>query len=38
LNQWLRAATNYFDSNGNFIFTNAVQTNSPQGFFRLQLP
>jgi rhamnogalacturonan endolyase len=38
LNQWLRAATNYFDSNGNFIFTNEIQTDSPQGFFRLQLP
>ena len=38
LNQWMRAATNHFDSNGGFIFTNAFNSNSPQSFFRLQLP
>jgi polygalacturonase len=38
LNQWTPIATNQFDSSGNFIFTNAVQTNVPQTFFLLQLP
>jgi len=38
LNQWTPFATNYFDSNGNFLFTNTIDTNAPQGFYRLQLP
>ena len=38
LNQWLPVATNQFDRNGNFIFTNPVQTNLWQRYFRLQLP
>jgi hypothetical protein len=33
-----RIATNHFDSNGHFIFTNAAQTNAPQQFYLLQLP
>jgi hypothetical protein len=38
LNQWTSIATNQFDSSGNFIFTNPVQTNVPQRFFLLQIP
>jgi hypothetical protein len=38
LNRWTPVATNQFNSSGNFIFTNAVQTNSPQRFFLLQIP
>ena len=38
LANWTRVVTNQFDSNGNFIFTNASSTNIPQKFFRLQLP
>jgi polygalacturonase len=38
LNQWTSIATNQFNSNGNFIFTNSMQTNVRQRFFRLQLP
>jgi autotransporter-associated beta strand protein len=38
LNRWARVATNQFDANGNFIFTNAFGTNSPQSFYRLQMP
>jgi fibronectin-binding autotransporter adhesin len=38
LANWTRVMTNQFDANGNFIFTNAFTTNSPQNFFRLQLP
>jgi len=37
-NQWPRIATNPFDSGGNFNFTNAINTNSPQEFYLLQLP
>ena len=37
LNQWQPIATNNFDSNGNFIFTNSVDGNSPQQFYLLQL-
>jgi len=36
--RWPRVATNQFDANGNFIFTNAFGTNSPQSFYRLQMP
>ncbi|HWC58871.1 MAG TPA: autotransporter-associated beta strand repeat-containing protein [Verrucomicrobiae bacterium] len=38
LANWTRLLTNQFDSSGNFIFTNAFSTNSPQQFYRLQLP
>ena len=33
---WTRLATYNFDGSGNFIFTNAVNPNSPQQFFQLQ--
>ena len=35
---WTRLATNQFDANGGFAFTNAGGTNSSRGFFQLQLP
>ncbi len=35
---WVRLLTNQFDNNGNFSFTNDLDPNSPQNFFRLQLP
>jgi len=38
LANWTRVATNQFDANGNFIFTNTLATNTLQKFFRLQLP
>lgn len=38
LNLWTRLATNQFDASGNFNFTNAISLNSPQKFYRLQLP
>jgi autotransporter-associated beta strand protein len=38
LTNWTRLLTNQFDGNGNFNFTNAMETNSPQSFFLLQLP
>ena len=38
LNSWKRIATNTFDAGGNFNFTNAFNTNSPQNFYRLQIP
>lgn len=37
LGSWTRMATNQFGSQGQFIFTNIVQTNTPQLFFILQL-
>ena len=37
-NQWTRSAVGQFDSNGNFIFTNALGTDTPQRFYMLQLP
>jgi hypothetical protein len=36
LNLWMSVATNQFDGNGDFIFTNAAQTNAVQQFYRLQ--
>jgi hypothetical protein len=36
--QWTYIATNQFDSQGDFIFTNTAQTNAPQLFYLLQLP
>ena len=35
--QWTTLATNQFDAGGNFIFTNAVNANWPQTYYRLQL-
>jgi len=37
LNQWQPIATNNFDGNGNFIFTNSLDPNSPQLFYLLQM-
>jgi hypothetical protein len=36
LTNWDSIATNQFDSSGNFIFTNAAQTNTPQLFYILK--
>jgi polygalacturonase len=36
--QWAPVATNLFDGSGNFVFTNAINANSPQTFYRLQVP
>ena len=38
LTSWTRLVTNQFDNNGNFNLTNAMNTNSPQSFYLLQLP
>lgn len=38
LTNWTRLVTNQFDGSGNFNFTNAMNTNSPQSFYLLQLP
>jgi len=35
---WKVIATNQFDVDGNFNYTNALPTSSPQQFYRLQLP
>jgi hypothetical protein len=35
---WTYIATNQFDSEGDFIFTNTAQINAPQLFYLLQLP
>jgi hypothetical protein len=35
---WTREATNPFTAGGTFSFTNILSTNSPQKFYRLQLP
>ena len=35
---WKAIATNQFDVDGNFNYTNALPTGSPQQFYRLQLP
>ena len=37
-NQWAPITTNLFDGSGNFIFTNAINPNSPQTFYLLQIP
>lgn len=37
LSQWQPVMTNNFDGNGNFIFTNSLDPNSPQQFYLLQL-
>ena len=36
--QWLPVATNTFDVNGNFVFTNAVSLIEEQQFFRVHIP
>jgi fibronectin-binding autotransporter adhesin len=38
LAEWTVIATNTFDANGNFNFTNALAPASPQRFYLLQLP
>jgi autotransporter-associated beta strand protein len=38
LANWPRVATNQFDATGSFTFTNALNPNSGQWFYRLQLP
>jgi autotransporter-associated beta strand protein len=38
LTNWARLVTNQFDGSGNFNFTNAMNTNSAQSFYLLQLP
>jgi len=35
---WTRLLTNQFDNNGNFNVTNALDPDSLQSFYRLQLP
>ena len=35
---WLRLLTNQFDNSGHFNFTNAPNTNWPQGYYRLLVP
>jgi hypothetical protein len=37
LGQWTLIATNQFDSQGQFIFTNTAPTNTPQLFYILQM-
>jgi fibronectin-binding autotransporter adhesin len=38
LSSWTPIATNQFDANGNFTFTNSLDSSVPQQFFQLQLP
>jgi autotransporter-associated beta strand protein len=38
LADWTRIATNQFDSSGNFIITNSIDTNAPQNYYLLQIP
>jgi hypothetical protein len=38
LNLWPHLATNAFDLTGNFSFTNAIEAETPQRFFMLQVP
>ncbi len=38
MNLWTPLLTNQFDSNGNFNFTNLMNTNLPQSFYILQVP
>jgi autotransporter-associated beta strand protein len=35
--QWLPVATNQFDASGNFNLTNAINSNSPATFYKLEL-
>jgi hypothetical protein len=36
LTQWVTSASGWFDLSGNFRITNAIVTNAPQTFYRLQ--
>jgi autotransporter-associated beta strand protein len=38
LNQWSPIATNHFDSNGNFIFSNTINPLAPRQYYQLELP
>jgi len=38
LTNWARIATNQFDGNGHFSFTNVLNTNAPQSFYLLETP
>jgi hypothetical protein len=38
LPQWAAIATNIFDTLGNFIFTNSIQSTNLQQFYQLQVP
>ncbi len=38
LASWICVATNLFDTNGGFNFTNGINQNASQSFYRLQLP
>ncbi len=38
LAQWAFVATNPFDASGRFIFTNVPGSNTPQMFYRLEVP
>ena len=38
LSNWTRLLTNQFDNSGNFNVTNALDTSSPQNFYKLQVP
>jgi len=38
MGNWTRLSTNQFDTAGGFTFTNALDRNLPQRFFRLSLP
>ncbi len=38
LSNWTRLATNEFDPNGGFAFTNIINANVPKQFYQLQLP
>jgi len=35
---WTPVLTNQFDANGNFNFTNGMNTNIPQGYYIIQVP
>ncbi len=37
-NQWVPVLTNNFDASGNFNLTNAINLNTPQNFYLLQIP
>jgi hypothetical protein len=38
LSNWTRLATNQFQAGGIFAFTNVITPDTPQQFYRLQLP
>ena len=37
LMNWIPVSTNPFDASGNFLFTNSINPNQPQEFYRLRL-